>query len=270
MKKILKLMSAILHPAMRWMILGLLIIPLSASSQSAKEMYRQTTVKTTPGNMEMTSTLTIIDARNRQRIRRIVTARKKFRGTEKMILRFLEPTEVKGTTLLVYDHDAKSDEMWVYLPALHKVRRIVSEEKSKSFMGSEFSHADMSKPTLEDFTYALHGTEIINGTVNDVLVLQCRTEAVARELGYRSKQIWIDQQTGLTSMIRFFGPDQQLLKEQLFSDYQKLPDGSFFARSMSMTNLQNKRKSVIQVDAIQPGCQLTEWIFSPDKIDQPL
>ena len=43
--------------------------------------------------------------------------------------------------------------MWIYLPALRKVRRIVSSEKGKSFMGSEFSNADMSAPKLDDYAY---------------------------------------------------------------------------------------------------------------------
>jgi hypothetical protein len=42
--------------------------------------------------------------------------------------------------------------MWLYMPALRKVRRIVSSEKSKGFMGSEFADADITKPVLIDFS----------------------------------------------------------------------------------------------------------------------
>ena len=84
-------------------------------------------------------------------------------GTEKRIIKFLSPADVKGTGILIFDYPEKSDDMWIYLPALRKTRRIVSKEKSKSFMGSEFSNANMTAPGLDDFTYATIGEEELEG-----------------------------------------------------------------------------------------------------------
>ena len=57
--------------------------------------------------------------------------------------------------MLIIDNKNIADEMWIYLPALKKTRRIVSSEKGKSFMSSEFSNADMSSPTLSDFQISI-------------------------------------------------------------------------------------------------------------------
>ena len=60
--------------------------------------------------------------------------------------------------MLIFDYEDKSDDMWILLPSLRRTRRIVSSEKGKSFMGSEFTNADMSKPDLNDFTFKILGS----------------------------------------------------------------------------------------------------------------
>ena len=68
-------------------------------------------------------------------------------------MRFLSPEDVKGTGLLTFDYKKKDDDIWLFMPALRKTRRIISTEKAKNFMGSEFSYSDMSPPVLDDFNY---------------------------------------------------------------------------------------------------------------------
>ena len=72
-------------------------------------------------------------------------------GTIKRMVKFLDPADVRGTAMLIVDNKNVQDDMWIYLPALKRTRRIVSTEKGKSFMSSEFSNADMSSGTNADF-----------------------------------------------------------------------------------------------------------------------
>ena len=83
--------------------------------------------------------------------------------TEKRIYRFLSPADVQGTGVLVFDYEAKADDVWIYLPALRKTRRIVSSQRSQSFMGSEFSYGDLNIPALDDFNYKLVKEEPFGG-----------------------------------------------------------------------------------------------------------
>src|SRR5688572_17149721 len=101
--------------------------------------------------------MSIIDEKGSARDREISMATKLFDGgkTEKRIYRFLSPADVKGTGVLVFDYDDKADDIWVFLPALRKSRRVVSSERSKAFMGSEFSYADLNIPELKDYDYKL-------------------------------------------------------------------------------------------------------------------
>ena len=73
------------------------------------------------------------------------------------IMFFLSPADVEDTGFLTYDYDdpARDDDQWLYLPALTKTKRIASSDKSGSFMGSDFSYADMTERPLDHYDYTL-------------------------------------------------------------------------------------------------------------------
>ena len=72
---------------------------------------------------------------------------------DKSIIVFLSPADVKGTGLLTYERLDREDDQWLYLPALRRVKRIASKNKSGSFMGSEFAYEDISAQSLEKYAY---------------------------------------------------------------------------------------------------------------------
>jgi len=172
----------------------MLLFPLMAQSQpSAREiMQKAREVSKIPG-MEAISTLSIYDSRGRERTREISMASRLFDNgsTEKRIVRFLAPAEVKGTGMLVFDYDDRADDMWIYMPALRKTRRIVSAEKGQSFMGSEFSNADMAAPNLDDYRYQLLGSETQDGTDCWKIEVVPVNEEIADESGVSHKITWI-------------------------------------------------------------------------------
>ncbi len=147
--------------AMRRIAMGLVVAAFTAvstSAQNPKDIVKKSHEVVKVSSFEAVSTLTITDSKGNQRIRKNSMASvSEPDGTEKRIIKFISPADIKGTGILIYDYPEKSDDMWIYLPALRKTRRIVSKEKSKSFMGSEFSNANMTAPGLEDFSYKING-----------------------------------------------------------------------------------------------------------------
>ena len=59
---------------------------------------------------------------------------------EKRLVEFSAPGDVRGTRVLVL----KRNQMYIYLPAYDKVRRVASHVKGQGFMGTTFSDEDMS------------------------------------------------------------------------------------------------------------------------------
>src|SRR5690242_7216985 len=134
--------------------------PAQADGQtppSAREIMEKVTVTRKLDGSEAVVKMTVIDDKKQSRERDITMATKLYDGgkTEKRIYRFLSPADVQGTSVLVFDYETKSDDVWIYLPALRKTRRVVSSQKSQSFMGSEFSYGDLNIPAIDDFDYAM-------------------------------------------------------------------------------------------------------------------
>jgi hypothetical protein len=237
-------------------------------SQDAKEISEKSMELTRVDAMEMISTLTIMDAKGNERVRQTTTASKKFGETTKIITKFIAPADVKGTGLLVYDYKNKDDDMWIYLPALRKVRRIVSSEKGKSFMGSEFSNADMSAPKIDDYAYKIMGEETYEGRACWKIESTPVDDQLADDLGFSKKVSWVDKDSYFTYKNVFYDFDSEILKEIILSDYEEIDDGKYMVRKMEATNLQNDRKSVMTIDKLQKGSNLTENSFTPAALEK--
>ncbi|MEA4936408.1 hypothetical protein SDC9_133748 [bioreactor metagenome] len=241
---------------------------LGTYAQTAQEIVKKSNDAVDVGDMEMTSGIFIYDAKGNLRTRQISTASKKFADCNKMLIRFLAPADVKGTSLLVYDYDNQSDNQWIYMPALRKVRRILSAEKGKNFMGSEFTNADMGKPNLQDYVYVSLGSTELEGKRCWKIEAKCKNEIIQQENGFSRKVMYIDQNNYLTHKVEYYDLSGQLQRVLLNSAYKKLSGSSYFAFHMVMENMQNGRKSEMKVDKFQNGSKLSENVFSPNVLDK--
>ena len=203
---------------------------------------------------ESVSTLTIIDQKGRQRLRKLAQVSKLYDGgkTEKRLVRFLEPADVKGTGLLTIDYENKDDDMWLYMPALRKTRRIVSSEKAKSFMGSEFSYADMTPPRLGDFTYQRLPDEEVDGAPCYVVEMTPLNEDIAEENGFSRRVVWSGKKDFVLRKTVYYDLDGELYKVLQVKSVKLVdPENSRWQPThMVMENLQNGRRSILRVEKI--------------------
>ncbi len=255
-------------------VISLLIVAIFLSttanvfSQSAKEISDKASGQIDFEAMEMTLTLKIYDAKGRERIREISTASKKFGEMNKTIMKITAPADVKGTAVLIYDHENKDDDMWIYMPALRKTRRILSSEKGKSFMSSEFTNADMSKPNMDDFEYKILSSETYNEHLCWKIETSCKNEDIEDENGYNKKIVWIEKVTYLCHKIEFYDFAGELFKTQYMEQYKKQSNAKYFAFYMKMENIENGRESIMTIDQFQIGSTLKESTFTPAMLEK--
>lgn len=215
---------------------------------------------------EAVSTLTIVDSKGRERIRKIAQVTKLYDNgsTEKRLVRFLEPADVKGTGLLTVDYEDKDDDMWLYMPALRKTRRIVSSEKAKSFMGSEFSYADMTPPNLDDFSYNKLADEKIDGEDCYVIEMIPINDDVMDENGFSKRVLYQSKNDFIIRKAIYFDLEQELWKELFVSDIKLIDTKNKKYRPLKMTmeNKQNERKSIMIFENIKLNSNLDDEYFS--------
>jgi hypothetical protein len=248
-------------------LMSLMIIPLGMS-QSAEEIEKKALENMSFSSMEMKATLKIYDSKGRERVRQINTISGEFGDAEKTVIRFTSPPDIKGTAMLIHDYDSKDDDMWIYLPALRKTRRIVSNEKSKSFMGSEFSNADMSKPNSGDFTHKILGTEEYQSNTCWKIESRCKDEDKEDMYGYSRKVTWITKDKYLSLKIAYYDYNDDLLKVQTLKEYKKQSNGKYFAYKMEVVNKQNQRKSTMTINEFKLGSTKPESYFSSSTLNQ--
>ncbi len=195
------------------------------------------------------SEMRIIDAKGRERVRKIKQVTKLYDNgdTEKKLIRFMAPADVKGTGLLTYDYKDKEDDLWLYMPALRKTRRIVSTEKAKNFMGSEFTYSDMTPPSLDDFDFNDLGEEEFDGTLCYKIEWIPKDDDIAEENGYSRRITFFGKKDFVIRKAVYYDLDEELYKEMIVHEIKELDtvNHKYRAKHLEMVNLQNDRRSIL-------------------------
>ena len=248
----------------------LIMSALSVQSQTANEIIQNSRDAIKIAGQEALTTLEIYDNKGRKRVRQTTLATKMYGETEKRIIRFLSPADVKGTGMLIFDYDEKNDDMWIYMPALRKTRRIVSTEKGKNFMGSEFSNADLAAQTLEEFTYKIIGEEEVFGEACWKIEETPVDDDIADENGFSLKISWIAKSNFVMRKAVFYDLDEELWKEMQVPEIELLDkvNKKYFFKVMTMENKQNGRKSIMRMDKVQFNPNVKDEYFTTDYLER--
>lgn len=96
------------------------------------------------------------------------------RGTDKSLIRILEPAKDAGISTLMVD-----DNIWNYLPKVDRTMKVPAGMMSGSWMGSHFSNDDLVKESrlAEDFDAAFQAKPDTNPAHHYVISLTPRPEA---------------------------------------------------------------------------------------------
>jgi len=175
---------------------------------------------------------------------------------------FDQPRDVKGTAFLTYSHALVPDDQWIFLPALKRVKRISSSNKSGPFMGSEFAYEDISSFEVEKYSYLYLRDEVLEG--QDCFVLE--TKPLYKHSGYTKSTVWIDKSEYRIQKIDFYDRKDTLLKIQRFNDYKHYLGQYWRAHTMTMENQQNGKSTTLQWNNYTFQAGLTDKDFEKNDL----
>jgi len=182
-------------------------------------------------------------------------------GTDRQLLVFLSPADVKDTRFLTIDYESggKEDEQYLFLPALRKIRTIGtsgSDSKTGAFLGSDFSYADIGTLERADFTVKAIGDDTIDGRRYIKVEYLSKGPATIKKYGYGKVVRWIDPENATSRRSEYYDASGRLVK-RLDVLGQRLVDGKYWQfQSMEMSDLESGGK--------------TAWIFENMKILQSI
>ena len=218
-------------------------------------------VYTRPSGDDMTSnlTMTLINKSGSERVRKIKQFTKEMSDVEKSIMFFQSPADVKNTSFMswTYDDDSKSDDQWIYLPAIKKTKRISSDSKSDSFMGSDFTYDDLGDRKLDADDHKRLANETIEGIEYYVVESISKDE----EYMYSKTKTWIRQDHFIGLKKEFYDEDGELFKILKVKKFEEM-DGIIVITNSEMVNTERNHRTSMVLDHVKINTGISASKFS--------
>jgi len=228
--------------------------------------------------LTMDTLMILMNKNNQQRIRNIKNIRKDYGPDTRSIIFFLSPADVRNTAYMSYDweDEAKEDDSWLYLPALSKVKRIASSDKSGSFMGSDFTYSDINGIQIRDWEYTfVRQSETLDKGVTWVvqgLPKEASKSKVLEETGYLKTMMWIRKDNFMLVKGKYWVKQGHKIKYFKADDIKKV-DGIWTAHELTMiTTIKGKvdHSSVLRFSNIRYNAAIDDTNFTTRSMEQGL
>jgi hypothetical protein len=192
-------------------------------------------------------------------------------GDDKTLVVFEEPPEIRGTSLLQFDHQDRDAEQWLYLPELGRVRTISAQSKDESFMGTDFSYRDLelltdvTEWTEEEARSALKGGADVDGKAVHLIELV----PIAKDVGYSRLVIALAKDDLTLRRMEFYGEDakpEKVLELGRIETIDAIPT----ARSLVMRQEGEGTHTVVDVSEVRYNQQLADKLFTKRALERGL
>jgi outer membrane lipoprotein-sorting protein len=170
---------------------------------------------------------------------------------------FDEPADVKGTAMLTYSHGLEPDDQWLYLPALKKVKRISSRNKSGPFMGSTFAFEDLGSQEIEKYSYKFLREEACGDW--QCFVIERKPEY--KHSGYTRQVAWLDKDAYRLVKVEYYDRKKALLKTLVVSDFNQYLGHYWRPGKMDMVNHLTGKSTLLEWTDYQFQTGLTDRDF---------
>lgn len=178
------------------------------------------------------------------------------------LLVFENPADVKGTALLSHAKLSGDDDQWLYMPSLGRVKRVASQSKASSFVGSEFSYEDLTGSDARKYAWKLAGTKPCGAA-------SCfELEGVPRDpsSSYSRRVVTLDQDELRIQTIDFYDRKGDKLKTLTYDDYRLFASRFWRAQRWSMKNHQSGKSTTIVFSSMKLGNGYSTSDFSTGKL----
>ncbi|MBN2811280.1 outer membrane lipoprotein-sorting protein [Treponema zuelzerae] len=228
-------------------------------SKTADEIMTDVFNRPQPESITSELSMVLTDSRGRERTRRLKQISATYSGVDKKIMEFAEPADVRGTSFMnwSYGDGSRSDDQWIYLPALKRVRRISSDGKGDSFMGSDFSYDDLAERHPQKDSHAIIGTENIDGESCWII------ESVSRDSGesYSKTISWISKQRLMGLKREYYDTSGKLLKVLTVKETREVA-GYLMITHTEMRNVQKNHRTEMKFGSITADSAIPEDSFT--------
>lgn len=239
---------------------------LWAADLTANEIMEKNFVVTKVLGSTSSDTLVLINKGGQERIRKTLSVTKlQSNGIDnRRMTRFLSPQDIRGTVSLLTEHASDDDDIWIYLPALKKVRRLVANNKKDSFVGTDFSYGDVIGHKVGEWQHQLVREEAVDGEPCYVIESTPKNETVKSNSSYSKRINWIRKDNFVTVKTDIWDQGGQMLKTCKFNDIHLVDPAraKWQAMHLEATNVQTGHRTIVRIENFKLNPQIKDDFFT--------
>jgi hypothetical protein len=180
----------------------------------------------------------------------------------KTLVRFSAPADLAGAGFLQVQNRAKDDDRYLYLPDLKASRRIAGNLRSSSFMGTDFSFADIDRRDLRDGQPSLVGAETVGK-------YECHHVAVAgnADSPYAKIDLWVRKDDFVPLKQEWTDKAGMVAKTLTALEVKRVSGHWFITRSL-MVNHKESHSTELFLDKMVPRSDIGDDEFSTRNLEK--
>lgn len=240
-------------------IIGLTLCLISmgfGGNKTGNELLRKIDALTVgdeaPKDTQMMMTMKIVSSSGNQKMRELQTWTKNNPDQDDFrLMKFTSPPDVRNVGFLTLS----DEQMYLYLPEFHRIRRIASHNKSDRFMGSDFSYEDLGVTSFQQYYEA----EIMSEEDDSwMLKLSKKPEA---DKPYKKIEMWVSKESNLPTKMKLYDSSGELWKEELQEN--KSFGAYWIPVKITMKNIKEGSWTELTMNEVQTDQGLDPDIFTP-------
>jgi outer membrane lipoprotein-sorting protein len=223
-------------------------LALPASADEARDLLVRSEARHLTKSQEYEGDLVVTSKDGKERRKGWRSWRLGYAGDSRMLIRFTAPPEVKGVGFLSLPRPGKNPDQWLYLPSMKRERRIAAQDRSASFVGTDFNYEDMEELDHAKFDVKLLADATEAG--QSCFVVEARPRAEAGRSLYERKLLYLRKDVLYLVRMDLFRPGEKEPGKRLLLEDVALVDGRHVARRMTMRDLAKGSTTVIRLEKL--------------------
>lgn len=226
-------------------------------SQDARQIIAESQRRTRSKSQRYEGTLRVMDPKNRVSAKRWHFIRLGSYGDSKSLLRFVEPPEVRGVALLIYNHPDRASDQWMWRPEIERDQRIALQDRSTRFFGTDFSFEDLEERDVNQFDYNMLGEETLDGAKCWKIDSKPKQSKSSQ---YTHSILWVGQDNYVVARVEGYGKSG-LVRRVSYGDIQNV-QGIWTARTIEVLDAKRNSRTILMLEKLEYNVPLGESAFT--------
>ncbi|MBI5287172.1 MAG: outer membrane lipoprotein-sorting protein [Deltaproteobacteria bacterium] len=253
----------------RYLLLFMMILPLNVSAQTAEDIMKKSQAAFLYPSKDFKArvVMRLISREGNERIREMTMLRKNYGesgGEQRYFIYFFQPADVRDMVFMVYKYPARDDDRWLFVPAINMVKRIAAQDKSSSFVGSDFTYEDISGRDIEDDNHTIVKEERFGE--RDCYVV--KSVPKAGDVDYNYKLSWVDKASFLPLKEEYYDKKGEFYKVFTADEIRDVKGFPTIVKRM-MRNLQSGHRTEVTFSKVDYNVGIEDSLFSERYLRQP-